>query len=923
MPEVDSNIPNPQGVEMMNLATQQVELVPHESVNDAFLSGKYAIDRNSNYKFVSPDGKPMEVSGSNFGNIIREGYRLQTPQEADEERLKTLYGDNSLEAAVEGVGRGLTFGVSDWTLRRLGVSAERLKEIKERNKVAATTGELGGILAPLLLSGGTSAIAEGAAKLGAAPLAVSKLGAKAAEATTKRLFAETLVEAGATKVAAKTLAQAIIEKAAPAAVGSAVEGAFYGAGQLVSESALGNKDFNAENLIAHMGLGALVGGAVGGLLPLPGVLLRRVVGKGDEAAAALAGEAEAVPVAAGEAAPSAGEAAEVAAKATPEDKQIARIGGVDAEDVAHFRANQPRIQENVTKYSLDENAPSKLSDSVMNDLDKFDEHLKTREQAAGDLIEASDLKRDTKQIRKIFQDKIREIKYSGKSDTESGETAINRLQSYVDRFTRKTADGKILNETWDAKRLRTFMQGLWEDNRKFYVPGREQLFEEKAVADVASEINATIKDNVGDEYKNLMKAYAPEVQAFKELRKTWKLTPENVPQMQGWFKNRFQFYLQQLIEGVRNKNEPIINSIKKMGDVVGKDYETIVRDNLVFGRLFPEQAKGLMKGTLTGAFGRVIGGVMRGDIQNVIQNLAFKGGAEAAGSVRNMVYQDLLAKQPSTFSKTISGLYGMTINKLGAIERVLKTQQQAINDGVEGFLSGSKARALPVGITKTLLDVNFGDDNEKPKNRIDALDKHRTQLADIATNQEKLAEKMSSRVDGISEAAPETAQAMMMTAAKGVAFLQSKMPKEPLLEDSIVPTLKKNWRPSDSEISQYERYVRAVNNPTTVVEDMKRGQLTSEGVEAIKAVYPNIYDNVVMEMKKQIAERGKEIPYSRKLQLEMLLGVSLDYTTKPAVIAAMQKSFQQQQPAPSDYKSNRKMSMVENTKTQVEKVISR
>jgi hypothetical protein len=39
-----------------------------------------------------------------------------------------------------------------------------------------------------------------------------------------------------------------------------------GAGQLVSESALGKADFNAENLAASVGMGAIIGGAFGGVL---------------------------------------------------------------------------------------------------------------------------------------------------------------------------------------------------------------------------------------------------------------------------------------------------------------------------------------------------------------------------------------------------------------------------------------------------------------------------------------------------------------------------------------------------------------------------------------------------------------------------------------------------------------------------------
>ena len=62
----------------------------------------------------------------------------------------------------------------------------------------------------------------------------------------------------------KTFAKEVLRKGIAKGAGSAVEGSLYGVGHLISEEALGRAEFNAENLMAYGGKGALWGGLVGG-----------------------------------------------------------------------------------------------------------------------------------------------------------------------------------------------------------------------------------------------------------------------------------------------------------------------------------------------------------------------------------------------------------------------------------------------------------------------------------------------------------------------------------------------------------------------------------------------------------------------------------------------------------------------------------
>lgn len=65
---------------------------------------------------------------------------------------------------------------------------------------------------------------------------------------------------------AKSLAGKIVQSAVPMAAGSAVEGAVYSAGNVLSEASLGDPQLNAEKALAQVGMGAALGGGIGGLV---------------------------------------------------------------------------------------------------------------------------------------------------------------------------------------------------------------------------------------------------------------------------------------------------------------------------------------------------------------------------------------------------------------------------------------------------------------------------------------------------------------------------------------------------------------------------------------------------------------------------------------------------------------------------------
>lgn len=177
------------------------------------------------------------------------------------------YGDASGRTFAESLASSASFGLSDVALVKGAdlLGGEKAKEEmqkalrlrREFNPASDVAGTVAGILGPALITGGSSAIAKGvsagvkgAAKAGTA---VENISAKALS----NLIKETGEE---------TIARSIIQKSIPKIAGSAVESGFYSTGELISEAALGTEDFNAENLLAYYGTGAMLGGAATGVL---------------------------------------------------------------------------------------------------------------------------------------------------------------------------------------------------------------------------------------------------------------------------------------------------------------------------------------------------------------------------------------------------------------------------------------------------------------------------------------------------------------------------------------------------------------------------------------------------------------------------------------------------------------------------------
>jgi hypothetical protein len=240
------------GALLFNVQTQRTEWVPANKIAPALASGNYK-SAGGVTEEVAPGVTTTADEAVLAPSLMTGGRAVSVADQALEQstaRERAKYDGLFQEVltGVEGVADGLTFGLS-----RVQESDEA-KMRREVNPDAGFAGELAGAVVPFAVSGGAGGLAGAA--LRATP---------AGYAARAGYHASRLVR-GAGK-GSKVLA---------GAAEGAVSGAVSAAGHTAAQVLQGNPTEYADALIMEAGLGALVGGAAGGLAKAGKIVNQRI-----------------------------------------------------------------------------------------------------------------------------------------------------------------------------------------------------------------------------------------------------------------------------------------------------------------------------------------------------------------------------------------------------------------------------------------------------------------------------------------------------------------------------------------------------------------------------------------------------------------------------------------------------------------------
>lgn len=285
--------------------------IPDDQVQAAYQSGDYGLPKGARIPVVR-EGQYGTVPSEELGDALGDGNTtIATPEEIHKADIEKKYGGlaGGIESGLEGFGRGVTLGGTDIAAPYIAQAfggdpnavREHIKGVREQHPYSAMGGEVAGILAPSLLSGGTAApleagvIGADAARLGAEGVEAAKLAnaareasavAKAAKIAAAPVKAVTgaghLAEEAVAKLVgtnAENLLGRVGQKMLSKGAGSAVEGALFNVASEADEQSLGDAPLNGQKLWAATGHGLLLGATLGAGIGAGGELGKALVSK--------------------------------------------------------------------------------------------------------------------------------------------------------------------------------------------------------------------------------------------------------------------------------------------------------------------------------------------------------------------------------------------------------------------------------------------------------------------------------------------------------------------------------------------------------------------------------------------------------------------------------------------------------------------
>lgn len=820
-----------------------------KTATDLYGSGEWEIKADEGVPIHSSEGIVKANPGAKgFHDAFFEYGGFASTDEVMEQKKETRkekYGARPVEAFVRGAADTATFGVS--TAVSGLIDPERTREVAEQNPAATMAGQVAGAVAP----GGLVAAAEKAA-------------AK-----------------GLSKGAAKLLGREISERAAAvggAALAGAAEGATYGAGNYVSETFLGKTDATAEGALKHIGAMAAVGGLAGGAV-----------------------EAASGAIKAGVAARRAGKQVDVP-KVSKEGvaKHVEKTTGMEISDEM-----SDAIATTINKAGDDVAKPVTIKNVLT------DRKLRRRvlEGEAFSKTGAADLKTDLTKLaddnavfRKLSGREIRVDKVGKYIDNANWEKTLDEARVMAKNLADEGADQKAIS--YIARDLGKSLEEAASSPRQKEAVFRAVYKAKVELGDIAAASKKTDRNLFAvagrqlDSFKNHLLDdghYGKMAEFQKEIDPLISWMGSNQEHIDKMFMAKSGRKLGFGEATVVNPAK-IETFVKNIGKTKGENPSQIFRDNLEirkqliktykkYADLAPEELKALEKASQTVSdldkkLSRINRSVSEyntwseltrrgGMVDTILSGASMAGGGMVGGLAQRFINApDLALRAMSHIDRiTTDGQTRMAGRVVNWVKSSAQSGKQAAKKSA-GTAAKSMARRVPLASYDEIVDKIFNGSNSQEN------------------TEPRLREVMPSL-----EYAPETAAKAAMRINGAMDYLKDKIPADTLRQLGTPSLLRRKADVPDFEKQRFLRLVEVLNDPEAAIDRLEEGRLTKDEVEILKITYPETYNNLVSSVMAGIAdgeESGDPMPFSKKIQLGILLGTPIDATMDPKFMAALQ-----------------------------------
>jgi hypothetical protein len=279
-------------------------------------------------------------------------------------------------------------------------------------------------------------------------------------------------------------------------------------------------------------------------------------------------------------------------------------------------------------------------------------------------------------------------------------------------------------------------------------------------------------------------------------------------------------------------------------------------------------------GGTNSAIGATVGGMIGGPVGAAV--------GAGVGFASNKITGSLKDRAAAALIKSTHA------NSLLYTEQAMKKTALALDKIPEALDEMVKKTSKPVRNTSVGAIGRFLGDGNAKKTKLEQFEDLSNRVAEFNENPAYATDKVSGLTTGLNRGAPTVANNFATKNAVLARYIQEMMPKALTISS---PFKQVRWKPSDFELSQFERRIHAISDPMSIVEDLKNNNLSMEAVNAVKTVYPKLFEKIQEKVLNHFMENPQTVPYQQRIKLSMLLDQPLDSDLQPVNIASLQKNF--------------------------------
>jgi hypothetical protein len=812
---------------------------------------------------IDPSGAVVGVEPENLERFLGQGYRPLTIEEqtavGDEQAEAQLYNspEHTIQAFGQGVNRGLSFGLSD-----LLVDGEEASKLRKHHGFASGLGEVTGAV-----SGGLAGASgrAGAGLLGRTVLrAPSALSARAAQSVARR-------------VAGGELGRTAGQKIVGGAVEAAVDGGFYGAGQAISEAALGNDPLTVDRLTASIGMNALFGGGIGGGLGAVGAASGAIRKK-------LAAKANPLLNPRSSGSKELGE--HIGRVAREADKGVDDALRLAQERLRNERAAQ-LIETHATTGPVGINAGAAPRPAGRG-LARF-----AAEAQSGPIIPPG----ASQEVIGGFP----EVVSGDPVEFWRGVAAKEAVEETSAEVVGTAVVGR--NKFKNAKRTQAGVQPGWRTPE-----APEQVFDEAVVqpgfsaADALAAADASTRQDLGALRKQIASARRGLVerfgsdfkvdmaaltrkspaQAFKSID-AWDTYAKALRDVDKAAGTQLSSHLDDILGGLIKRSEPeLAGALEKIGKLDRRGVADALKlDVSKLPAASSPAADLLLRAYSVGRFAEDFGAKAAVKVaSSKVGGSGLLGGAMGATGA-------LFGGVPGAAAAAALFVMGNPNRSLMRLATMAGKIAVRFAEGIDNFVqratSRKSQRIANLTVQGILSSVRFSEEKEDTSVAVPV--RRMRELQQLLANPGRLDAYVDDQLTALRAHNLDLGFSVADSIKARIRFYGSKMPSLP------PPDVFTGWQeePSEAELHDWSKYVAAGEHPEIILQELRDGDLTPETVETLQVVYPALFGEMQSKLAQAIPQLRNKLEYADKLNLSLLYDVPVEQTATDDMFFALQE----------------------------------